>query len=873
MHRFFLSVLCLLFCVGLPAQQGPRSHVQGHEPGSPTGKYYGKIIDHDSKKGIAYAVVQIWTSKDPATGESKLINGQLTDEKGEFFIESIPVFSEHILKVSHLGYASLEKKVSFNISRSGRPDQASLLKDLGNIDLQISAAALEEIEITSTVNTVSLALDKKVYKLSKNALTAGGTAEDALRNIPTVNVDIDGNVSVRNAAPEIFVDGRPTPLSIDQIPADDIEQIELITSPSAKFDAASGGSSGIINIVLKKNKKGGLNGSVRLSGDSNTGFNTGGDINFRQGKINTFVNANFNRRVSIGHSHTYRQTFNDAPPLHISQNSNQFNEGSTSNFRAGVDYFANNRNTLTLMANTGLIRFNPEDDVNIITDSLYNGLTKQAASHRTSKLSRKPRPFGVQLLYKYLFPVEGKEWSADLNLNGNNFSGDGHFRNVFFDTQLESRQIQQISSKTKFGIFQTDFTTPLPNNRKFEAGARISLRNYKSQNDIRQLDRSSGLYEPAPQFANKYQYSDDVYAVYATYLKSYTKWGYQLGLRIESSHYKGTLPDLDTSFTNEYPFALFPSLHLSYKLSENDQFLLNYSRKINRPGFFQLLPYEDFTDSLLLSRGHPGLRPEFVNNLELSYQKIFKDGSNFLASVFSRYLTDLITRYQFSEFNPTINRNVLVTSFINANSSTAIGLEMNYRCTLFKIFETNTNFNAYHAFVNGRNIDSASTNRQHTFSFKENAAIRFAYSWSVQINGEYQSRAAFINDGSGGGGGGPFSFTSSGRGGGGQGGASFGRGDLASTVQGYTRPFWSIDIAVRKEFWNRMASLNIGIQDIFATRVRGFYSATPVFIQDGTRIRDPRLIRINFSWRFGKTDAALFKRKNERPSGENIEIL
>ncbi|MBC7776392.1 MAG: TonB-dependent receptor, partial [Phycisphaerae bacterium] len=254
------------------------------------GRFYGKVVDETTGEPLAYASVQLLGMQfDTVSRKMKetVIAGQLTRENGEFSLEKLPIRGEFTLKVNYLTYASVEKKVSFGIPGGkpgpnpavGKPNNpgaaaGALDKDLGNIKLAASTQLLKEVEVLGEASKVTLALDKKVYRVDKDNVAAGGTAEDALKNVPSLNVDIDGNLTMRNAAPQIFVDGRPTNLTLDQIPADAIDNVEVITNPSAKYDA-SGGGAGIVNIVLKKDRRIGYNGSIRTGVDMRGRFNLG----------------------------------------------------------------------------------------------------------------------------------------------------------------------------------------------------------------------------------------------------------------------------------------------------------------------------------------------------------------------------------------------------------------------------------------------------------------------------------------------------------------------------------------------------------------------------------------------------------------------
>lgn len=253
-----------------------------------------------------------------------------------------------------------------------------------------------------------------------------------------------------------------------------------------------------------------------------------------------------------------------------------------------------------------------------------------------------------------------------------------------------------------------------------------------------------------------------------------------------------------------------------------------------------------------MSRGNPGLRPEFTNSLELSYQNIFAKGHNLLISTYYKYATDLITRYQYAEFNEVLGREAVVSTFANANSSTAYGVEFTLKNTLWERLELTTNINVYNSIVNAGNVETDLRTEQFTWFGKENVTLKLPENFTFQVSGEYQSRTAFAVDGGGG------------RGHGWGGGPS-------STAQGYTLPNWFVDLSLRKDLWKRTATLTLSVQDIFRSRRNGSHTESALFIQDSWRRRDPQLVRLNFSFRFGKFDVSLFKRKNTRVNTEGME--
>jgi outer membrane receptor protein involved in Fe transport len=390
-----------------------------------------------------------------------------------------------------------------------------------------------------------------------------------------------------------------------------------------------------------------------------------------------------------------------------------------------------------------------------------------------------------------------------------------------------------------------------------EMGFRTSLRKQDSRNDF-YIDTANGVLNYAADRSVLYNSRDQVHALYATYSRQLKTFNYQLGLRAESSTYEGNLPNRKQSFNIDFPLSLFPSVFLSQKLGEDQDMQLNYSRRINRPNFWQLAPFTDYTDTLSITRGNPALRPEFTNAIELSYSKIFKNRDNFLASVYFRNTNDLISRIQTIENDSVVKQSILVNTYINANRSYITGLELTTRNNLTKWYDVNANLNL---FVSQIQIDvPGQTQLDPLFSYfaKINNTFKLQKSLSLQVSADYQSRTILPAGGGGGGRGGGF-------------GGGFGQ---QSSAQGYIKPNYGVDAAMRFEFGkNRAASISLNIQDIFRTRRYQAISESDIFYQEISRRRDPRIMRLNFNWRFGKFDPTLFKRKNTRGEreGNNVE--
>lgn len=871
MQKIFILFLSLFsFTVQAQYPTGGRPNTGGNAQNMNIGRFYGRIMDASTNKSVQSASVQlIQTRVDSATKQKKdvVLSGQLTKGNGDFSLENLPLFGQFRLKVTAIGFLTLEMPVKFDISRGG--DFSKIMSnadvDLGNIKLEVDAKQLEEVKVVGTKPFMQMGVDRKIFNVEKNLVSTGQTASEMMRNIPGVDVDIDGNVSLRNSSPTIFVDGRPTNLTLDQIPSDAIQSVELITNPSAKFDA-SGGMSGIINIVLKKNRKAGYNGNIRSGLDSRGMPNLGGDINVKQDKVNLFASSMYNRRKSIGEGQSLREEFFSDPVIRYDQSNNPTSKGYFNFNRAGIDYFADNRNTFTLSGSFVNGKFDNRDLLAILIDTLFNTGTKSIRSERETSSSFNFKNYGAALGYKHLFSKKGMELTADANYNKSNNQSSGGFQTQYFDLSNAPKgglidQKQTGKGGNSFYTIQTDFTNPLSENSKLELGARVAIRDFQSENLNYIFNIAFGDYIPITSINANYKFNDKVFAAYGTYSNVIgKKTNYQLGLRAESSFYKGTLLTNGSSFGNSYPLSLFPSINFTHQIDQTQDLQFSLARKINRPNFFQILPFVDYTDSLNISRGNPDLIPEFTNSVEMNYQKSFKGSHSIFFSAYFKQTDNLITRFQIKEASTIPGKDILINTFINANSSQAYGLEFTARNPITKWLEATTNLNFFNSSINSSNLQVDLNNSLWSFFGKLNLSIKMPANFSLQLAADYRSKSILPQNGSGGGG-----FGGGGRSGGGGGWGGF----TQTTAQGYVNPNYGFEFALKKDFFKeKRGALTLSMNDIFKTKVYGSYSESNFFTQSNSRRRDWQVFRLNFNYRFGKVDASLFKRKNTR-SGQD----
>lgn len=837
------------------------------------GHVYGKIVDSLGKPISEASVILLQTKFDTVSKKKKeiLFKGLTTKANGEFSLEELPMFGQLTLKISAVGYKTVEQPITFQMKMpaggakpGGDASQqmnamTSMLnnvdKDLGNITMPSDSKQLAAVTVTSSTGGLKLDIDKKVFSVDKNIVSAGGTALDVMKNVPSLQVDIDGNVKLRNAAPQIYIDGRPTTLTLDQIPADAIENVEVITNPSAKYDA-SGGNAGILNIVLKKNKKTGYNGNLMAGVDRRGGVNGGGNFSVRQGKINFSAAAMVNQMRNRTTGTTDRLNFGDTQTHIYQQNLNKTNGGFMFG-RLGLDYFVTNRMTLSIAAVKVHGEFKPNETIDITTDSIFKtGVIASNYSQRYSSSTREFNATGVQGGMKYNFPKAGEELTMDVNyFNGRNEGNSLYTTNYYKGNIVTGSQLQQVISTggNRFLTLQTDYVKPITDKTKLETGLRAQINRIKNDNETFIQGVGESEFVKIPSATNNYSNRDNVYAAYASVTSSIKDFGYKVGLRAESSNYKGELTNTGESFSNKYPLSLFPSIFLSQKMNNKQELQLSYTRRVRRPNFFQLIPYVDYTDSLNIRQGNPNLKPEFTNSLEMSYTKTLKGNNTILTSVYFKHTTDLITNYLDKSVNPITGEEDLINTYVNANSSYSYGAEATSVNYVKKWWDFTANINIYNSKINTDNINENLQEAMWSWFGKINNNFKLPKNFTIQLSGDYQSKTNLpVNNNTG------------------QMGPPMSQAQASS--QGYIRPFWGVDAAFKKSFLkNNAASITLSVSDIFGTRKQDQVSYSQYFVQNYYRLNNPQMVRLNFSYRFGKMDVSLFKRQNMKSQAEGMQ--
>lgn len=859
-----LIVICLSLLIGYAAHS-QMPGMGGKPAATNIGHIYGRILDSTGKPIHDATVLLLQSRIDATTKKTKevLYKGITTKANGDFSFEDVPIIGALQLKISATGFQPISQNVSFVMPKPGAQSPMGNMnqalnafdKDLGNIRLTESVNQLQGVVVTASAKpTLKMDIDKKVYNVEKDIVNAGGTALDVMKNVPSVNVDIDGNVTLRNATPQIYIEGRPTTLTLDQIPADAIESVEVITNPSAKYDA-SGGGAGILNIILKKNRKTGYNGNLRAGVDSYGALNGGGDFNVRQGKFNFNASAFVNQNKGKTFGTTNRTNFGDTSTV-VNQSSTDKDNGGFVFGRVGLDYFMTNRTSFS----AGMIKVHadmtPNQFLSTNIDTLLQSGTANQYSERYANTHRKFDGTGAQFGFKQLFKQEGQTLTADMNYFSGNNSNNVLYNTNYYNNGAGSTIVNNTQQQTlgtgynQFLTAQTDYVKPFGKKSKLETGLRFQQQKLTNETDNYYLDNASKNFILSNLASIHYKNTNNVYAAYASVTSAIKSFGYQIGLRAERSDYSGDLLNTQQHFSNSYPISLFPSIFLSQKFKGTNEVQFSYTRRINRPNFFQLIPYTDYSDSLNITRGNPNLVPEFTSSFELSYLKTLPHNNTFLASLYYKHTEGLITRYLDTAQNYLTGKQDIINTYVNANSSYTVGAELTGVAKLAKWWDMTMNVNIYNSQINTNNITGTSQAALWSWFGKINNNFTLPGKFKLQLTGLYQSKTNLpVNNNSGQQMGPPMMQSQ-------------------SASQGYIRSFYSVDAAISRSFLkNDAATVSISMSDIFRTRYSDQYSFSNFFVQDYNRLRNPQMVRINFSYRFGKMDVSLFKRKNTNTSG------
>lgn len=801
MKKAFLLIIIIIFI------QNITSFAQNNFPGKmDEGKITGKVFDYESKHPIEYANIVLLNPKD-----SSLINGTVTDQEGLFTINGVSN-GKYLLQVRFIGY----KNKSFNVEITSSTKSV----DLGNVFINPDALELNDVVVQGERSPVSYQIDKKVIDVDKIQTVVSGNAADVLQNVPSVTVDVDGNVSLRGSTSfTVLIDGRPSIISaqdaLQQIPASSIQNIEIITNPSAKYNPE--GTAGIINIILKKNENLGFSGVA----NANAGFNDkyGGDFLFQyktQG-INYILGMDFNKRNFPGTSRSENTYFYQNSNSYL--NSNGDSEWGRTGFgiRGGLEFDLDESNFLSAILRVGTRDGKQNSTLNYLRGS---DTSSYVLSYKNiSDRSRKGKFGGTNLTYIHKFNGNGHEIKTELNYGYN----DGDESTTTFSQQnftyLEGKKTKESGPSRNYEL-KIDYSLPISDVNKFEAGINSELDNSDDNTEILNLDTQSGLYLVDPLYSNSTKYKDNYQAIYATYNNEFGDFGIQAGFRTEYTYRIISLLTQSQEFKIDR-WDYFPTLHSSYKFSEATQLMASYTRRIQRPHGWELEPFYTWMDANNLRIGNPALLPEFIDSYETGIQT-YVGTVSLSVDLYHRVTSNKIDHIR-SVYADNINLNTVK----NIGKDYSTGSELMIIFDPFQFWNVNLMANLYNYKIKGTLYDESFERESFNWNTRINNMFKITPNTQLQININYNSPGV--------------------------------------SSQGKWEGFFTTDLSLKQDLLNKILSLTLQVRDIFSTAKFEFSSSGPDFYTYNHFERQSPTFMLNARINFNN-----FESKKDSNQNENI---
>jgi outer membrane receptor protein involved in Fe transport len=793
----------------------------------------GHVFDKSTGKPMEYATVRACTLPD-----STFVVGCITEPSGQFTMQMEK--GRYVLEFQYMGFVTVYKNVTLDGSKS--------TVDVGKVSLSPDHQMLNEVDVVAEKSTYEMTLDKRVFNVGKDVSNTAGNAIEVLENIPAVSVDVEGNVSLRgDDGVRILIDGKESGLSgmstqdaLRTLQGDMIERVEVITNPSVRYDAE--GSAGIINIILKKDKRKGFNGAVNVRTGYPWMYGASLSANYRLKRWNLFASYGFNSRSNIGGGVNQTKRFEtdtifDGYNYLIDTTFTQLTDQTTDrrmkrmghNVRVGADYYITDHDIISAAFVYRYGRLETHPVVKYLDE--YPLSTMSSYDERAEDYLEYEPMYEVTLDYDKTFEREGRSLKANVRFftNAENSSSD-ITEKVYSDKSMEemlTALYQKTGSNENMRNLQAsiDYVHPFLQKAQWEIGGKYTNRDINSLSEVTERD-SLGVYHPLPDYCYDFNYNEQVAALYTSLGNDWGRWSGQVGVRAEMTNIytnlKGYAHDGTDSINGGKPYIdFFPSAHLNYSVNENNQFQISYTRRIRRPGFWQMSPFRSYNDNRNIRMGNPALKPTYMDSYELGYIH-FWDKASFNFTTYYRHGTNMIRHYTYEEDG------VFYSMPINFGKADDFGVEMVAQGQMTKWWNLNGNVNFFRSYSNG------------TINGKEYPTE----SW--MLFGRAVSKFKIKNW---------FDF------------------QLTAHVMGpHREPLgmrkgnWWMDLAVSKEILHGNGTITFNVRDLFNSRSMGGESWGDNFWQYSTSTWNRRSFSLNFNYRINQQNM-----KRGRPDGEGYD--
>ena len=791
----------------------------------------GTVMDKTHNEPLGFVNVRVTQASD-----DKLVSGAVTDVDGNFVVKNLKN-GKYKLSISFVGFKDYSKPFEVtDKNRSFHYPYIYLVEDM---------KTLGEVTVTGQKSSMKLEVDRKSFDVSQMISNQGEAASDILENIPSVQVDNDGNISLRgNESVEVWINGKASGLTVDnraqilqQLPAESIERIEVIDNPSAKFSAE--GSAGIINIVLKKDRKAGYYGSVQAGADTRGGANTSFNINYNSKWLDAYLNVGYRHRQNQGRSSS-EQVFTQTNQYQ-NYNTTEDNMGNNLFTRAGITFHASSKDDISvsgmMMDGKHKSWSNTPYHYGVVGGTDTRIMTRRSAS--SGDMTMMYGEFNYQHNFTdkhFLNLVVGYDrWKSD---EGNIYQDSTFYYSdepTEYSYQSRPQHINNRSVEVKL-----DYENQITEKVKLQAGyqGNFSHENTPQESYVDDAAWNGDNQTEDKEYFNRFIYDMDLHALYATASCQLGKFGIMGGLRgeywkVNTESYtweqEHDATKRDTPFKKDY-FQLFPSVFMSYQITKDDQLQLNYTRRLRRPWGGELNSFKNTRDASIISYGNPQLTPEFSNSFSLNYLRTWTEHS-LLVSAYYRPTSDVMQRinYQSSEDG------LMYQTNFNVAKSLSTGMEATLKNKLFRILDLTTNVNMYYYKLNGFNFDidgqtvTGDENHNFTWNARIMASVVLPYDISLQASGDYRSRQ--------------------------------------SLAQGYRKANFKMDFGLKKNFFNKSLTLSINCRDLLNSRKFENFTSSETFTRHQMHKRGGRKFNFTLTYNFGNMKS---KKKQQR-GGEGQE--
>lgn len=814
--RKHIVILFVFLTITAAAQQRPQA--QQRSPISLT----GTIIDQDTGQPLEYATIVLQSLRNPDR-----VTGGITDIDGKFDVETFP--GRYNLRVEYISYKTIERKDQDFRSST----------DLGTITLSMDVSQLEEVEVIAERTTVEVRLDKKIYNVGKDLTNSGATISDALNNIPSVDVDVEGAISLRgNENVRILINGKPSALAgfgstdaLRQLPADAIEKVEVITSPSARYDAE--GTAGILNIVLRKEKTLGFNGSANFYASQPISTGVTLNSNLRTDALNLFSTIGYRYSDSPGNAF-FDNTYASGNFDRILENRIYNRLDKRFNLNLGLEYYLNDQSSIT---GAVFYRLSDENDITENSNERFDNNQTQSLTFREEREIKDSDTYQFSLNYVNNFNKDGHKLTADIQYSRDEELGFSEIEenNIEPDTQLIAlEQVFEEETENEF-LFQADYVLPIGESQ-FEAGYRGNFEQDITDYQLDSLNQITGDFDTNQDLTNKFTYDENVNAIYTQYGNKAGDFSFLLGLRLENTQLKGKVDsefdeqaleqqlgiDVDVNFDKNY-LGLFPTVNLVYEFAEEESVTLGYNRRINRPRGWYINPFPSRSSRTNIFQGNPDLDPAFSNTLDLGYLKRWNK-LTFTSSVYYQKETNSFERIQEETGETTTDGIAIVRSIpINLSTKERYGTEASILFNPSRNLRLNTSFNFYKFISDGifNGIDYGTENTSYFARFSSKILLPAKINW--QTNAFYR---------------GP-----------------------SNNAQSESKAIFSLNLAFSKDIMSDNATISLNVSDLLNSRKRRSFTETDFFTSRSEFQWRQRQVRISFVYRFNQ--------KKENRGGRN----